>query len=86
MKNEQELIVETIVKLDLWDTLKCLFGRCIKITTKVIVPQEQVIDRFNHHAKTEIVSTTTYFTKSNKPSYGYTCTGATYYIPKDEKN
>lgn len=71
MKNEQEITVTTFVKLDFVDSLKCLFGRAIKITTKSFIPQEQEIHRFNSVSDVEIVKTTTFFTKQSKPEFGY---------------
>ncbi len=68
---EQKIEVQTIVKLDFVDSLKCLCGRTLKITTTCLIPQEQSIDRFNSYAKTEIVRTESYFIKQNKPNFGY---------------
>jgi hypothetical protein len=69
--HQQKLEVTTIVKLDFVDSLKVLFGRALKIKTTFVVPQEEPIKGFNHYASTEIVPTTTYFTKQNKPHFGY---------------
>jgi len=69
--HEQKLVVYIFVKLDFVDILKCLFGRALKITTNINIPQEKEISHFNHSAKTEIVPTTEYFTKKNKPDFGY---------------
>ncbi len=69
---EQELIVTTFIKLDIVDRLKVLFGRCIKIDTKVIVPQEQPIDNYNAVSTPSIISSTGNFLKQDRPPFGYT--------------
>jgi hypothetical protein len=68
---EQDLIVTTFVKLDKWDRLKVLFGRCLKIETKVIIPQEQPIEMYNAVSNTSIVSSTGNFIKQDRPPFGY---------------
>jgi hypothetical protein len=69
--NEQDLLVTTFIKLDMVDRLKVLFGRCLKIETKVIVPQEQKIETYNAISKTCIVSGTGNFIKQDRPPFGY---------------
>lgn len=68
---EQELFVTTFIKLDMWDRLKVLFGRCLKIETKVIVPQEQDIPMYNAVSNTSIVSLSGSFIKQDRPPFGY---------------
>jgi hypothetical protein len=68
---EQRITVTTFVKLDFVDALKCLFGRCLKIETKIDVPQEQTIDRYNAHSITTVERTESHFVKQDKPTFGY---------------
>jgi hypothetical protein len=72
MKNEQTLKVTTYIKLDLIDRIKILFGRCLKIETKVIVPQEQEISHYNAVSNTTIESSIGVFIKQDRPPFGYT--------------
>lgn len=68
---EQDLKVTTFIKLDLVDRLHVLFGRVIKIETKVIVPQEQKIEMYNAVSNTTIVPSTGNFIKQDRPPFGY---------------
>ena len=68
---EQPLVINTVVKLDFIDSLKCLFGRCIKITTTVNVLSDQPIEHYNAYSATMIESSSTYFVKQDKPRFGY---------------
>lgn len=68
---EQDLLITTFVKLDIVDRIKVLFGRCLKIETKVIVPQDQPIETYNAISKTSIVSSTGNFIKQDRPPFGY---------------
>lgn len=68
---EQELVVTTFVKLDFVDCLKLFFGRCLKIETKIFVPQEQPIERYNAHSNTSIDRTESHFVKQDRPRFGY---------------
>lgn len=68
---EQTLTVTTFVKLDLVDRFKVLFGRAIKIETKIIIPQELPIERYNAVSKTSIISSTGEFIKQDLPPFGY---------------
>lgn len=71
---EQDLKVTTFIKLDKWDRLKVLFGRCLKVETKVIIPQEQPIERYNAVSSTSIISSTGEFVKQDRPPFGYVST------------
>ncbi len=71
MSSEQKIITTTFIKLSLLDGLKCLFGGSLKIMTTCFIPQENIIERYNSSAKCEVVNTTVYFTKQDKPNYGY---------------
>jgi hypothetical protein len=75
---EQKIRTTTVIKLDLIDSLKCLFGRTIKVTTDIYIPQENEINSFNSYGSIEIVPTTSYFRKQDKPNFGYS--------PIDDKN
>ncbi len=77
MKTEQEIKVTTYVKLDKIDILKCFFGRCLKIETKVIIPQEQPIERYNAVSSTSIERTDDNFIKQDRPPFGYIWKGET---------
>lgn len=72
---QQDIRIQTIVKLDLIDCLKILFGRTLKITTKITIPQENEITNFNCSSTTDIVATSTFFTKQSKPNFGYVYKG-----------
>lgn len=68
---EQNITITTFVKLDIVDRIKVLFGRCLKIEIKVIVPQKEEITRFNVVSNTEIIKSTGIFIKQNRPPFGY---------------
>lgn len=68
---EQDLEVTTFIKIDKWDRLKVLFGRCIKVKTKIVVPQEQPITHYNAVSTTTIISSTGEFIKQDRPPFGY---------------
>ena len=68
---EQDLLVTTFVKLDKWDRLRILLGGCLKIETKVIIPQEQSIETYNAVSNTSIISSTGTFVKQDRPPFGY---------------
>lgn len=68
---EQQIITDTIVKLDFIDSLKLLFGRVLKVKTTICIPQENEIQRFNACASISIEKTTIHFVKQDKPNYGY---------------
>ncbi len=75
MENKiEKLQVHTVIKLDLVDCLKCLFGRCIKVVTKTecLINEEQEITSQNSWSTVTIEPTTTHFIKQTKPNFGYT--------------
>lgn len=69
---EQKIHVTTYIKLDLVDAIKILFGRCLKIETTVIIPQEQEISHYNAVSNTKIESSIGVFVKQDRPPFGYT--------------
>ena len=71
MHKKQDLFVTTYIKFDMWDRLKVLFGRAIKVDTKIIVPQEQPIENYNAVSTTTTVSSTGTFIKQDRPRFGY---------------
>ena len=73
MGNEQDLKVTTFVKLDMVDRMRVLFGRAIKVETKIIVPFPDgfTIGNYNAHSTTELISSTGVFTKQDRPPFGY---------------
>jgi len=68
---KEELIVTTHIKLDLVDSLKCLFGRAIKVVTKVSLPYEEEVKSYNAHSVTTIEPTSLNFVKQDRPRFGY---------------
>lgn len=73
MKEDQNnATIITVIKLDMWDSLKCLFGRTIKVTTSVVFPEHKgEFKTYNAFSSTEIVKTSTHFVKQDKPNFGY---------------
>lgn len=72
MKNkEQQIIVTTHIKFDFVERLKVLFGKVVIVKQTSYIPQEQEINMFNSVAEVSFDNTIKYFTKQNKPNFGY---------------
>ena len=71
MEDIQKIETTTFVKLDFTDSLKVLFGRCIKLKVTTFVPQEQPINTYNASCEITIVPTSANFIKQEKPRFGY---------------
>ena len=71
----QEISTTTFIKFDLWDSLKILVGRAVKIKIRMDIPQQNEISSFNAYETISIVKTSSHFIKKDKPDFGYMALG-----------
>lgn len=81
LPQEQEIFHETYIRFDVVDALKLLFGRSLKIRTKMIFPANEMNEAkltcCNVVTEITTVPTTSHFDRSNLPPFGY--------VAKEEK-
>ena len=73
MKNEQEFATVTEVHLDLTDRIKVLFGKIIKVETKILVPIKEgsEIEMYNGRSRVKLIGKSKSHFEQDKPTYGY---------------
>jgi hypothetical protein len=63
------LEINQLVHLDKWDLLRCWFGGCVRLNTRLYFSKP--VEAVNMESRTMIVSSSAHFAKKNKPDFGY---------------